>query len=149
MSKAIVPAALITVFFFLCASPACALCVKATEANLRAGPGTNYEKTWEVYKYMPLRKITRKGGWYRVSDLEGDEHWIYGGLVTGKYKCAVVKEEKANIRSGPGTKYRKLIFSPVLKYYTFKVVKISGKWVKVKDDYEDTGWIHRKLLWIQ
>jgi SH3-like domain-containing protein len=133
----------------LFAAPVHALCVKATEANLRSGPGTNYDKTWEVYRYMPLKEVGRKGGWYKVQDLEGDTHWIFGRLVTKKYKCAVVKANEANVRSGPGTKYKKLIFSPVFRYYTFKVEKISGSWVKVRDDYDDTGWIFRKLLWIQ
>jgi SH3-like domain-containing protein len=147
MKKAIIPAILL--FVLLCASPVNALCVKESRANLRAGPGTSYEKTWEVYRYMPLKQITRRGDWYKVKDLEGDTHWIFGRLVTNKYKCAVVKEEKANIRSGPGTNYGKLLYSPVLRYYTFKVEKISGKWVKVRDDYDDTGWIFRELLWIQ
>ncbi len=130
-------------------STAMALCVDADTANLRSGPGTKYEKTWQVFKYMPLKKISKKGDWYKVKDLDGDTHWIYGRLVTSKYRCAVVKARKANIRKGPGKKYRRTEISPAIKYDSFKVLKTKGKWVKVIDEFGEKGWIFRKLLWIQ
>ncbi len=126
-----------------------ALCVNVSEANLRNGPGTNYEKTWEVFKYMPFKKITKKGNWHKVKDVDGDIHWVYRKLVTEKFRCAVVKVDKANVRSGPGTRYSKNALSPALKYDSFKILKKKGSWVKVKDEYGDSGWIFKKLLWIQ
>jgi SH3-like domain-containing protein len=123
--------------------------VKVQTANLRSGPGTKYEKTWQVFKYMPLKKIGSKGNWYKVRDVDGDVHWIYKKLVTSKYRCAVVKAREANIRKGPGTKYKKTDLSPAIKYDTFKVIKIKGNWVKVVDEFGEVGWIYKKLLWIQ
>ena len=125
-----------------------ALCVNASEANLRSGPGTKYKKTWEVFKYMPFKKLSTKGNWYKVQDVDSDIHWIYKKLVTAKYNCAVVKVEKANIRTGPGTNYSKNALSPSLKYDSYKVLKTKSSWVKVTDEFDDTGWISRKLLWI-
>lgn len=126
-----------------------ALCVNALEANLRNGPGTNYEKTWEVYKYMPFKQLSKKGNWYKVEDVDGDRHWIYSRLVTSRFRCAVIKVNKANVRSGPGTNYPQSTFSPALKYDSFKVLKRAPAWVRVIDEFGDTGWIFRKLLWIQ
>jgi SH3-like domain-containing protein len=125
-----------------------ALCVSVAEANLRGGPGTKYEKTWEVFKYMPFNKLSKKGGWYKVRDVDGDVHWIFSSLVTEKFQCAVVKVEKANIRTGPGTKYSKSALSPALKYDSYKVLKIKSSWVHVMDEFGDKGWISRKLLWV-
>lgn len=125
-----------------------ALCVKASMANLRKGPGTKYKKTWHVFKYMPFKKLTKKGKWYKVQDVDGDVHWIYSKLVTSKIDCAVVKVDKANVRSGPGKKFEKNALSPAIKYDSFKVIKRKGLWVKVIDEFGDTGWIFRKLLWI-
>lgn len=67
------------IFFFLLLTHVCtlALCVKVPEANLRSGPGTKYEKTWEVFKYIPFKTISKKGNWYKVADVDGDMHWIY------------------------------------------------------------------------
>ncbi len=44
-------------------TPAEALCIKGKRANLRKGPGLNYEKMWEVFKYMPFRQLNKKGEW--------------------------------------------------------------------------------------
>jgi len=126
-----------------------ALCVNVAEANLRSGPGTKFEKTWEVFKYMPFNKLSKKGSWYKVKDVDGDVHWVYTKLVTSNFKCAVVKVDKANVRRGPGEKYGKTSMSPALKYDSFKVIKIQSPWVKVIDEFGDSGWIFRKLLWIQ
>jgi len=126
-----------------------ALCVKSSSANLRKGPGTKYDKTWQVFRYMPLKRLQRKGSWYKVKDVDNDIHWVYGNLVTGKYDCAVVKADEANIRTGPGTKYRRHDLSPALKYDAFRVLQQKGSWVKVKDELGNVGWIFRKLLWMQ
>ncbi len=140
---------LVLFFLIIFSNYSHALCVNVPEANLRSGPGTKFEKTWEVFKYMPFHKLTLKGNWYKVKDVDGDIHWIYKKLVTDKFRCAVVKVDKANVRSGPGTGYSKNSLSPALKYDSFKVIKIKPSWVKAVDEFGDTGWIFRKLLWIQ
>ena len=138
----------LTILLVLLDASASALCVNVSEANLRYGPGTRHEKTWKVFKYMPFRKLYKEGNWYKVKDVDGDVHWVYKNLVTDKYKCAAVKTKTVNIRSGPGTKYKKLT-SPAEKYTSFKVIDTKGSWVKVQDEYGDTGWIFKDLLWIQ
>lgn len=125
-----------------------ALCVNVSDANLRSGPGTKYEKTWEVFKYMPFKRLSKKGNWYKVQDVDGDKHWIYNKLITDKFDCAVTKTDTANIRSGPGTQYKKKSISPSLKYDSYRVIKRKGKWVKLRDEFGNEGWIFRKLLWI-
>jgi SH3-like domain-containing protein len=139
----------IIIFFLIVFSGiAHALCVTVSDANLRSGPGTNYQKTWEVFKYMPFQKINRKGDWYKIKDVDGDTHWIYRKLVTDKFNCAVVKVEKANVRTGPGEQFNEEYFSPSLKYDSYKVLKRKGEWINVQDEFGATGWIFRKLLWI-
>jgi SH3-like domain-containing protein len=128
-----------------------ALCVKTDKANLRTGPGKNFEKIWEVYRYMPFVKVgsSLSGEWYAVKDIDGDVNWIHKRLLTDKYRCAVVKKEEVNVRTGPGTNYSKGFLSPARKYYSFRVLKIKGPWVKVRDDRGGVGWIYRNFLWIQ
>jgi SH3-like domain-containing protein len=136
------------ILVFLINGNAGALCVTVPDANLRSGPGTNYEKTWEVFKYMPFKRISRKGNWLKVQDVDGDKHWIYKKLVTNKFNCAVVRVDKANIRGGPGTRFSKKYYSPSLKYDSYKVLTRKREWVKVLDEFGETGWIFRKLVWI-
>ncbi len=134
-------------FFFL-SNSAGAVCVKVPKANLRSGPGTKYEKTWHVFKYFPFKKTGKKGNWYEVEDVDGDVHWIYRKLVTNTFDCAVVKKDIANVRTGPGTRFETSYFGPAGKYDSFKVLMRQGNWVNVKDEFGNTGWIYRKLLWI-
>jgi len=136
----------ITIFVFTNFSEA--LCIKTESANIRLGPSTSYKKAWTVGKYMPLVKVglSLDRNWYAVKDVDGDVNWVHRSLVSDQIKCGVVKAKKVNVRGGPSTKYSKLGF--VEKYYSFKVIKIQGNWVKFQDQWGDSGWIHKSYLWI-
>ena len=127
-----------------------AVCISVPKANIRMGPGTNYEKAWQVYRYMPFKKVGASidGLWYAIEDVDGDVNWVSKSLVTNSYDCAVVKKEQVNIRTGPGTRYQKSSMSPALRYDAFKVLKRQASWVRVQDASGSIGWIHRDYLWI-
>jgi SH3-like domain-containing protein len=131
------------------ASPAVSLCIKNERANLRKGPGTNYEKRWEVFKYMPFKLLRTKNNWKQVQDLDGDEYWVHAPLTTQKYKCAVIKNDQTNLREGPGTKFPKVSWAPMDKFFSMKVLKVKDNWVQIEDAAGDKAWIYRPLIWIQ
>ena len=126
-----------------------ALCIKNERANLRKGPGTQHEKLWEVFKYMPFKQLGVKGKWKRIQDVDGDIYWVHGPLTTQKYKCAVIKNDKTNLRSGPGTNFPKVSWAPMDKYFSMKVLKIKKDWVHIEDSAGDKAWVFRPLVWIQ
>lgn len=55
-----------------------------------------------------------------------------------------IKVPKANIRSGPGTKYKMLW--QVGRYYPVQVIKKVGHWYHFSDYEGDDGWIIDRLL---
>ena len=55
-----------------------------------------------------------------------------------------VSVPKANIRSGPGTKYD--IIWQVYEYYPLRVIKKTGSWYRFFDFEGDKGWIYRSLV---
>jgi SH3-like domain-containing protein len=132
---------------FLIAGQASAACINVPEANLRKGPGTQHEKSWQVYKYMPLKQLEQAEDWVQVEDVDGDKHWVFGKLLSDKYQCAVVKVNKATVRSGPGINFGKTPLGLVEKYYAFKIIGEDGDWWQVEDEVDNQGWIHKKLLW--
>ena len=138
-------------FAAFAANPAYAVCVSVSKANVRTGPGTWYEKMWDVYKYTPLQKVgvSVSGDWYAVRDVDGDVVWIKKGLVTNGYGCAIVKTDQVKVRTGPGTSRPLSPISPAVHYNSFRVMEKRGDWIKVKDEKGDIGWIHRDFLWIQ
>jgi SH3-like domain-containing protein len=128
------------------AAPAAAqqLCVSASRANLRAGPGTDTRITWEVNRYMPLIQVAVEDDWIKVKDVDGDLHWIYAPLVTDEIACVTISAPQANIRKKPTTRSDK--WFTVEKYTSFKRVGSHDKWVKV--EYEgETMWIYNTLVW--
>jgi SH3-like domain-containing protein len=84
-----------------------------------------------------------------VKDLDGDIYWIYRTITTKAYMCAVIKNNKTNLRQGSGTKFPQVEWSPIDKYFSMKVLKIKGSWVHVEDSTGDRAWVHRALVWVQ
>ena len=120
------------------------LTVAVPKANIRSGPGTNYDVIWQVYQYYPLSVIEKTGQWYRFVDFEGDKGWIYRSLVR-KIPSVITIQEKCNIRSGPGTKYSVLFTTE--KGVAFKVINRKGSWIHVRHSDGDKGWIYKSLVW--
>ena len=126
-----------------------ALCIKDKKANLRSGPGKHNEKLWTVLKYMPLRQLGRQGNWLKVKDLDGDIYWVHRNLTTKTYMCAVIKNDKTSLRKKPSMKSPQVEWSPINKFFSMKVIKIKGAWVRIQDATGDRAWIKRSQVWVQ
>jgi SH3-like domain-containing protein len=123
--------------------------VAGEKVNMRKGPSTKYAVKWELGKGFPLRVIGSQGNWLKVSDFESDVGWVYKKLVN-RNPHLVVKvnkksQKRANIRSGPGTKYK--IIGKAEYGVVFKTLQRGDGWVKVQHEQGLTGWVKRSLLW--
>jgi len=118
--------------------------VSADIANVRAQPNTQSDTLWQVEKYHPLLVVEKRGAWYRIKDFEGDTGWIHGSLVD-KTPTVIVKVQRANIRTGPGTQYD-LAFDAE-KGTPFNVIETKGSWKKIRHADGDEGWIFSSLVW--
>ena len=120
------------------------LSVSSTIANIRSGPGTEYEILWKIAKYHPVIVLKKAGPWINFRDFEGDEAWIHTSLVDDKPTVITIKEA-CNIRSGPGTNHD-IVFT-VGKGIPFLVIGRQKNWIQVKHADGDKGWIHKSLVW--
>ncbi|MEW6076993.1 MAG: SH3 domain-containing protein [Thermodesulfobacteriota bacterium] len=120
------------------------LAVSAPTANIRNGPGTNFDVIWQVEQYYPVTILEKKDNWYKVQDFEGDIGWLHQSLLD-KTATVIVKNENTNVRSAPGTD------SPVIfrvnKGVPFKCLQTQGDWIYIRHVDGDEGWIHRSLVW--
>ena len=139
-------AIIITLFITLSSSVAMAerLAVSASVANIRSGPGTEYDIIWKVETHHPIQIIKKSGAWYRFRDYEQDEGWIHKSLVS-KIRTVITKKKKSNIRSGPGTRH-KIVFVAE-KGIPFRVIKSKGSWISIEHADGDKGWIYEALVW--
>ncbi|MEE8398969.1 MAG: SH3 domain-containing protein [Desulfobacterales bacterium] len=120
------------------------LTVSVPNANIRSGPGTQYEILWQVEKYHPLMITKKTGAWYLFQDFEGDTGWVHKSLVA-KIPSAITAKSKANVRSGPGMSFK--ISFTVGKGIPFRILKQKDNWLQVEHADGDRGWIHKGLIW--
>ena len=143
--KTFVSAILLLGIFFTCGvAQAERMAVTIPVANIRSGPGTNYDILWNVEKYYPVEIIKKSGKWLHFRDFEGDQGWIHVSLV-GKIATVITKSDQCNIRSGPGTD-NKILFT-VGRGIPFKIIQSKGNWLQIEHADGDKGWIHKTLVW--
>lgn len=118
--------------------------IQGSAVNLRAGPRANAEVLWEVTRGYPLKVVGQQGRWLRVQDFENDRAWVARSL-TGRTPHHVVRADVANLRSGPGTRFKVLAKLP-----RYEVLRTRGKqegWVRVERETGQRGWVAKRLLW--
>ena len=120
------------------------MAVTSSVANIRSGPGTQYQIMWKIEKYHPIQVIETSGAWYQFRDFENDRGWIHKSL-TGDTPTVITNRDECNIRSGPGTDHQ-IIFK-VEKGIPFKVIGRKDKWIHLEHADRDRGWIHSNLVW--
>jgi len=120
------------------------LTVAVDKANVRSGPGKNYEVLWSVGKYFPVDMVKTSGDWRQIRDYEGDVGWIHHSLLK-EIPAVIVKGSVVNIREGPGTD-AKVLFQAE-SGVSFMVEEKKDKWLRIRHADGDTGWIHESLVW--
>ncbi|MCK5542698.1 MAG: SH3 domain-containing protein [Desulfobacterales bacterium] len=119
-------------------------CINKTIANVRSGPGTDYDIKWKVEKYYPIIILKKQEEWYQFEDFEKDNAWVHESLLEKEDSIITIKND-CNVRSGPGTDF-KIVFK-ASKGVPFKVLDKKESWYKVKHADGDQGWIHKTLVW--
>jgi len=122
------------------------LAVSVSVANIRSGPGEDYEVLWKTEKYTPVEVLERdpSGNWCYFQDYEGTKAWVHKNLLRDM-DTVITKTGLCNIRSGPGTDHE--VQFQAEKGVPFKVLKRKGEWLNIKHADGDTGWIHENLVW--
>lgn len=118
--------------------------IAGDNVNMRARPSTGADVLWRLGAGYPLKVLQRKGSWLRVVDFENDKGWVARRLTSGT-PHVIVKSPHANLRSGPGTKYR--ILGRANYGDVFQVLDKRKTWIQVQGEDERKGWIARGLLW--
>lgn len=118
--------------------------VAENEVNLRSGPAEENEVLWVLDKGFPLQVIKSQGQWLKVRDFENDVGWLYAPLASPT-PHVIVKSKLANIRSGPGEKYK--LTGQARHGVVFRTLERTKNWIKVQHESGKTGWVARRVLW--
>jgi len=118
--------------------------VRVETANVREGPGTQYERLWTVERDFPLEVIARRGRWLKTRDFLDSEGWIFAPLTDDK-PSTIVHVDEARVRSGPGLSHQVRFVATWGE--SFRVLSQQGEWVQISDPDNGRGWIHDSLVW--
>ncbi len=73
--------------------------LRASEANMRAGPGEQYPIKWTYHRAgLPLEVVREYEHWRQVRDWQGTEGWMHSSMLTGK-RFIIVTGDLRTLRS--------------------------------------------------
>ena len=119
--------------------------VTKDNVNVRTGPSANTAVRLQVFKGYPLKVLSKKGGWYKVSDFEHDQGWIADFLTKSNDTVIVDVKNYAYIRAQPNAKSDAV--ATVDRGVVLTKTGIQGDWIQVRHSSGISGWIFGKLVW--
>ena len=135
---------LLFLFVFTSVAHAEMVSIKRPNVLMRSGPGTQYRIKWELGVGYPLKVVSRKGNWLKVTDFESDTGWIYKKL-TARTPYMIVKNKITIIRKAPGK--TQPIIGNAVRGVVLRTLRHKKGWVQVRHESGLTGWIRRNTLW--
>ncbi len=119
--------------------------IRATEANLRVGPGTTYAVRWQYRRRgLPVRIVNEHFNWRQIEDPSGERGWMSAHLLTDWSRAIVVGKELQRLRRSPEPEARgaALLEPGVL----LAVHERRDGWCEVSvDGYR--GWLRNDEVW--
>jgi len=138
--------------------------VVAESANVRGGPGTNYDKVGELPAGTPLTVLAQVDGWYQARRSDGRIVWVTAELLDldpaiadflpqasnipapPPAKVGLVTQEGLNLRDGPGTAF--IGMSKLKANAQLDLLARNGDWFQVQTPEGQAGWVLGEYLTI-
>jgi SH3-like domain-containing protein len=119
--------------------------LKADEARMRTGPGTDFPVKW-VYKrqFLPMKVVAVHEDWRKVEDPDGDQGWMHLSLVSPNRTGLVTGSGVAAMRDSPESTGR--IAWRVEPGVVGRIEECQKGWCRL-DVSGRTGYIEADRLW--
>ncbi len=118
--------------------------LRASEVNLRAGPGEQYPIQW-VYrrKGLPVEVLGKSDVWRKIRDWQGTEGWVHERMLTGT-RDVIVRGAVRSLRrdADPASD----IVARAEPGVIAKLLECRGAWCRVETS-DIRGWLGRNELW--
>jgi SH3-like domain-containing protein len=118
--------------------------LRASDVNLRTGPGTRYPIDWVfTHQGMPVEITAEYEMWRRVRDVEGDEGWVHKNALTGK-RAVIVTGGTRELHRDPDT--NAAISAHLENGAVGQLVSCAKDWCKLK--FEGVkGYLPKSEFW--
>ena len=118
--------------------------LKFNEANLRAGPGSEYPVLWQYRQAgLPLLVDAEFGVWRKVRDADGTTGWMHGAGLSLR-RMAFIHEGMAKIYQQDNSESR--VVAVAEKNALLELESCPKKWCRVTTDTVK-GWVDRNAIW--
>lgn len=118
--------------------------MKATEGNIRRGPGLTHRIDWVLtHRNMPLQITAEFGNWRRVADRDGVGGWIHYSLLSGA-RTVIVEENMVSLRmaAADNAPENARVEAGVIA----RLLECDLAWCRISaDGYR--GWVPKTALW--
>ena len=118
--------------------------LKFSEANLRAGPGSEYPVLWQYRQAgLPLMVDAEFGVWRKVRDADGTTGWMHGAGLS-LLRMAFIHEGMAKIYQQDNSESG--VVAVAEKNALFELESCPKNWCRVTTDTVK-GWVQRTAIW--
>ena len=122
--------------------------LKTSKVNVRRGPSRQHPIAWAFTRRgLPVEITHETEHWRLVRDSEGDEGWIYHGLLSGKRTALVAPwagEELLDLQRQPSR--RSTVVARLQSGVLAEVEGCDGSWCQIEAGGR-TGWVGQGDLW--
>lgn len=120
--------------------------LKAHKANVRVGPGEEYEILWQFKRRgWPVEIIQEHKKWRKIRDYHGDEGWIHASLLRGQ-RGAIIRPAAFAVRLRHAPKAQGRIIAVLESGVVAKLENCTPHWCKIKAAAH-RGWVRRQFIW--
>ncbi|MBL0725975.1 MAG: SH3 domain-containing protein [Alphaproteobacteria bacterium] len=122
--------------------------IKAKEANVRKGPGTNYPIFFKVIgKNTPVKVYGKSNEWALIQTRESSKGWIKANFLSSQNRYGTSLTERKICRL-PTVKINLCQIIGILpKNSNFKLIQCGKKWCRIEVSQKLRGWIVKETIW--
>ena len=120
--------------------------LRASETNVRAGPGGQYPiKFTFKLRGIPVKIISEYDNWSEIKDYDGETGWVNQNLLTKK-RTIMVKTAKTFINLHSAETEKSRVILRMENHVIAELIKCSIDWCGIKVEGKK-GWVDRKEIW--
>jgi SH3-like domain-containing protein len=128
--------------------------LKASRANLRVGPGTEYTVSWLYTRPgLPMEIIQEYDHWRHVRDAQGTEGWVYQSLLSGERTAEAAPWLEGRVSQTPtyvlmhkGPRKNSAVIAKLEPGVILRLSECNGEWCHAGVNGTD-GWVEQADLW--
>lgn len=118
--------------------------LKSGQANGRMGPSSNHRILWQYQrKGLPVIVVAETELWRKIRDFNGDEAWVFHGLLSGVRRAIVTQE--TDILRRPMAHARIIAVAPANAL--LRLEGCDNGWCAVTADGGYKGYVAQNTLW--